>query len=682
MPTLGTRLVPNLSQGEFAFQLRLSEGTPLTVTADTVGRIEGELTDDPRFERIFSTIGSLPSTASGRRTLGENLAQIDVLLPEGADAEAEAAAVERVRRVLARFPRIESELVHPSVLSVKPPIGVRVFSDDLALLDQAAGVVKAQLEAIPGIEDVGTTSEPGSPEVQVELDRERAATLGLTATDIAQSLRRKIGGEIVGEFREGEERIDIRLRSLEPFRDRASEVANLRLRLPDGTVVPVSAVAEVVVGRGPAAIYRAEGARMAEVTAEAAASDLGSVIERVRAETAYLVQTAGMAGAAPDATDPAALPQDVRIEMAGQDEELKLSFDSLKLALGLAVFLVYVVMAGQFESLIHPFVILTSVPLGVVGIVAALALTGHSITVLVLIGAVDAGRHRGEQRDRPRRRHQSAATGRGPGARRRLDRRRPGAAAADPHDHGDDRARLAADGARPRGRRRVVGGIIAWGASMVGPGRYQRTSSGGFTLGCLEGDADERCDELGTILECIGPVQITENLRGARWSKLAINCAISSLGTVGGDRLGNLLAHRFVRRLALEVMTETVEVARKEEVQLEKVAGTLNLEKLALTTQEKTASGSASLVKKHALLLAVGARYRRLRSSMLAAIERGRRPAVDYLNGEVVSRADRHGIAVPVNDILQRTVHRIADGELRPGIELLRRIYDDTRPPN
>lgn len=232
------------------------------------------------------------------------------------------------------------------------------------------------------------------------------------------------------------------------------------------------------------------------------------------------------------------------------------------------------------------------------------------------------------------------------------------------------------------GRERVVGAIIAWGASMVGPGRYQRTSSGGFTIGRIDGAADDRCEELATFLECIGPVQVTDNLRGARWSKLAINCAISSLGTVGGDRLGNLLAHRFVRRLALEVMTETVEVARKEDVRLEKVAGTLNLDKLALTPSEKVSSGSASLVKKHTLLLAVGARYRRLRSSMLAAIERGRRPAVDYLNGEVVSRADAHGVPVPVNGLLQRTVHRIADGELRPGIELLRRIYDDTRPPN
>ncbi len=232
------------------------------------------------------------------------------------------------------------------------------------------------------------------------------------------------------------------------------------------------------------------------------------------------------------------------------------------------------------------------------------------------------------------------------------------------------------------GKERVVGAIIAWGASMVGPGRYQRTSSGGFTIGRISGAADDRCEELGNLLECIGPVQLTDNLRGARWSKLAINCAVSSIGTVGGDRLGALLAHRFARRLALEVMSEVVQVATAEDVELVKVAGTIDLNKLALTEQERKASGSASLVKKHALLLAVGARYRRLRSSMLAAIERGRKPAVDFLNGEVVSRADKHGIDVPVNARLQQTIHRIAAGELRPSLETLRRIYDDTRPAN
>lgn len=236
--------------------------------------------------------------------------------------------------------------------------------------------------------------------------------------------------------------------------------------------------------------------------------------------------------------------------------------------------------------------------------------------------------------------------------------------------------------ARIVGNERVIGAIIAWGASMVGPGRYQRTSAGGFTIGKNGAPVDAACEQLADLLECIGPVELTDNLRGARWSKLAINCAVSTLGTVGGDRLGPLLAHRFVRRLALEVMTEVVEVARAEGVDLVKVAGTINLDKLALTDAEKTSSGSGSLVRKHALLMAVGARYRRLRSSMLSAIERGRKPAVDFLNGEVVSRADRHGVAAPVNAVLQRTVHRIADGDLRPGLDLLRRIYEDTRPPN
>ena len=229
---------------------------------------------------------------------------------------------------------------------------------------------------------------------------------------------------------------------------------------------------------------------------------------------------------------------------------------------------------------------------------------------------------------------------------------------------------------------RVVGAVVAWGASVLGPGRYQRTSAGGFTVGRFVGGPDSRDASLATLLECVGPVQVTDNLRGARWSKLAINCAISTLGTVGGDRLGSLLTYRFVRRLGLEIMTEAVEVARAEGVRLEKVAGTLDLETLALTEADKASSGSAALVAKHAVLLAVGARYRRLRSSMLAAIERGRRPAVDFLNGEVVKRAEQHGVDAPVNACVHRMVHHIAAGERKPGRELLRWVYDQTRRPN
>jgi len=221
------------------------------------------------------------------------------------------------------------------------------------------------------------------------------------------------------------------------------------------------------------------------------------------------------------------------------------------------------------------------------------------------------------------------------------------------------------------GNERVLGGVIAWGASMKEPGVVERTSHGGFAIGRFDGVEDPRLMQLATLLEPIGPVDVENDLAGARWSKLAINCAISTLGTIGGDRLGALMKHRVVRRLALEIMTETVHVARAEDVKLRKVSGTLDLDWLALRPEERR-GGSPSLVAKHSLLLAVGARYRKLRSSMLYAIERGREPAVDFLNGEVVTRGARHGIATPVNAEAQRTVHAIARGEHRPSMDTLR----------
>jgi 2-dehydropantoate 2-reductase len=229
------------------------------------------------------------------------------------------------------------------------------------------------------------------------------------------------------------------------------------------------------------------------------------------------------------------------------------------------------------------------------------------------------------------------------------------------------------------GPERTIGAIVAWGGSMPEPGVYDRTSAGGFTVGRLGGEDDRRFAELRRLLESIGSVETTYNLRGARWSKLAINCAISSLGTIGGERLGELVRYRFVRRLALEAMTEAVIVARKCGVGLEKVSGTLDLDWVVLTPDDTSGPGSPSLLAKHGLLLAVGAKFRRLRSSMLTAIERGREPAVDFLNGEIVRRADALGMPAPVNRRVVDAIKAIWRGERRPGLDLLRRLYDESR---
>jgi len=229
------------------------------------------------------------------------------------------------------------------------------------------------------------------------------------------------------------------------------------------------------------------------------------------------------------------------------------------------------------------------------------------------------------------------------------------------------------------GGERVFGGVVGFGASHPEPGVFERTSQGGITLGRIDGRTDDpRLHTLATLLEAVAPVTIAEDLAGVRWSKLAINSAISTLGTIGGNTLGALMKYRFVRRLALEIMTETVRVAEAEGVQLQKISGTLDLEWLALSPAEQLeVLGSPSLFSKHTVLLAVGTRYRRLRSSMLSAIERGRPPSVDFLNGEIVSRGEKHGIPTPVNAAALEAVHAISRGEVPPAHETIRALARD-----
>jgi 2-dehydropantoate 2-reductase len=233
--------------------------------------------------------------------------------------------------------------------------------------------------------------------------------------------------------------------------------------------------------------------------------------------------------------------------------------------------------------------------------------------------------------------------------------------------------------AKIAGNDRILGGVVAWGASMNEPGVYERTSPGGFVLGRMDGALDERLEPLASALGSIGETSISHNLAGARWSKLAINCAITSLGALGGERLGVLMRHRFIRRLALEVMTEVVLTSRALGVRLEKVSGTLDLDWIALTDEERSAVGSTGLFVKHAILIAVGTRFRKMRSSMLAAIERGRPPAVDFLNGEITRRGQACGIATPINSAIQMEVHAVAEKRKTPSLDICRALYENTR---
>ncbi len=232
--------------------------------------------------------------------------------------------------------------------------------------------------------------------------------------------------------------------------------------------------------------------------------------------------------------------------------------------------------------------------------------------------------------------------------------------------------------ARVVGGHRVAGAVVVWGATMEEPGRYVRTSRGRFQLGRL----DERGPDLtpvARLLEAVAPVEIVENLAGVRWGKLAINCATSTLGAIGGERLGPLLGRRFVRRMVLELWAVIAPVAPQQGVKMAPVTG-LQIPWLALSPEEKRASISPRLALKHAILFAIGMKYRRMRSSMGLALERGRIPEIDFLNGEIVARARRLGVEAPLNERLVDAVWRLHDKELAPSIELLQSLGEGALP--
>jgi 2-dehydropantoate 2-reductase len=220
-------------------------------------------------------------------------------------------------------------------------------------------------------------------------------------------------------------------------------------------------------------------------------------------------------------------------------------------------------------------------------------------------------------------------------------------------------------------RNRIIGAVVAFGASAHGPGLCERTSPGGVVVGNLDGALDESLEQLTRIFSVLGPSRTTTNLAGIRWSKLAVNCAISTLGTIGGERLGALLRLNFVRSLALRIIAEAVEVASALGVTLERLPGVPPLEWLAREGNSQSMRGRLEIAARHGVALGIGARYRWLRSSMLRAIERGKIPAVDYLNGEVTKRGAKLGIPTPVNAAAQQFVWAIARAERSPAVATL-----------
>ncbi|MGD2128897.1 MAG: efflux RND transporter permease subunit [Lysobacterales bacterium] len=369
--SVGTELIPQLEQGKFEVELEAAPGTPLDETDRIGGEMQRLAASMPAVDYVYGVAGSGNRIDANPTESGENIARMLVAMKPGSDRAAQDRVIGELRARTRQTAGLETNFTAPELLSFDKPLEIEIEGFDLEALRTASDRVLSVLRESDRFADVESSLERGHPEVQIYFDQERAAALGLTVKQISDQVVGKIRGRVATRYSWRDRKIDVLVRLSEKERQSIDAVRNLIVNPESDRPVPLSAVADIRVGEGPSEIRRSDQERVALIQANLAYGDLGSAVEEARTLLAGVH-----------------MPYGLTMRITGQSEEMQASFRSLVFALLLAVFLVYLVMASQFESLLHPFVILFSVPLAGVGVSLALWLTGTQLSVIVFIGLI------------------------------------------------------------------------------------------------------------------------------------------------------------------------------------------------------------------------------------------------------------------------------------------------------
>lgn len=369
---LDSELLPEVRQGEFTVEVQLPVGTPLRETEQRLRSIEDALVAEVEHVRAIVVTYGFDPAQSERSDEGEHTARFKVLLETGSGAEIEDLVVERVRRRFEGLPDIAATITRPVLFSSKTPIEVEVHGDDLVALRGRTEEVRGLLHELPELADVQATLRAGAPELQVVYDRERLMRYGLNLGGVARLVRDKVQGNEATRFNRTDRRIPVVVQLRESDRASVDDVEEVVVNPGGERPIRLEAVASVVMGEGPSEVRRIDGQRVGLVRANIEQGSLGSAVEAIRSTLFKDVEW----------------PEDETFFISGQSEEWERSQSSLVLALGLSIFLVYVIMAIQFESLVHPLVILFSIPLAFLGSAVALQVLGIPLSVVVFLGMI------------------------------------------------------------------------------------------------------------------------------------------------------------------------------------------------------------------------------------------------------------------------------------------------------
>lgn len=381
---IGEELIPKLRQGEFTVEITNADGMPIETTDAILRQLEAALQRSSSFdavERYTVSVGE-SRAAGGDRRRGENLARLTVLLKRGATPDDEAAVHDAILDFKARSTDLgDIEFSEPTLFTLRTPLEVEVRGRDLDELRRIGTELEAAMrdltlaDGTPVLGNVRTNIRRGNPEIHIRFDREVLQTYDLQPQQAAETLRRKIFGEAATSFTFNDRRIDIQVELARADRQTLASILDLtldsgnQLSLRDATL---SANGSFEHKEGPAEIRRIGNQRAIVISGEPAVGvSLSEAQGNVRAHYSQLQ-----------------LPDGVSVALSGQTEEMQRSFGSLVLAVMLAIFLVYIVMAVQFESFVQPFIIMFTVPLAFIGVNIALWIFGMPVSIVVYIGIV------------------------------------------------------------------------------------------------------------------------------------------------------------------------------------------------------------------------------------------------------------------------------------------------------
>ncbi len=377
---LQTEFIPREDQGLFQIDLTLSEGSRVELS-DQVALHAKEIVESiggSDVAHVYALVGHNPAlVSSGGEPTGPNRATLSVAL-ETQRSRSVSELVRDLDPILSSMPDIEVKYkLHETALEgvmggQEAPIQVEVTGENLDILARITKELQTRIEDLPSVYNVRTSFQGGQPEIDLAIRDEVASAFGLTTQTISRTLERQLSGEVAGELSKDQRTRDIRVK----YRDvDLRELHTMQIEGLDGAILTLGDIAELNIIEGPREILRENQRRVGRITGYLTE---GRILSEAIADVRATMQEM-------------AVPSGYRIEIGGEERERAASFESLKFALLLSIVLVYMVMASLFESTLHPFTVMFSVPLAGVGVIFGFYLLGEPLSVMAYIGIIMLG---------------------------------------------------------------------------------------------------------------------------------------------------------------------------------------------------------------------------------------------------------------------------------------------------